>query len=74
MGTSLGFGIAHKHKTAGKAFKGPIIAYYMQSLGRLLALPASIKLGWNGLPESNTLGFGPFLNYGKKSFVTMAQF
>jgi hypothetical protein len=32
--------------------------------GRFLALLANIRLGWKGLPGTNTLG--TFLNYGRK--------
>jgi hypothetical protein len=39
----------------------------MLHLGRLLALPANIRLGWNGLPGTNTLA------YYEKSLLTAVK-
>jgi hypothetical protein len=43
---------------AGKALAFPAnISYPSAFWGRLLALPANIRLGWKGLPETNTLTY-----------------
>ncbi len=39
---------------------------------RLLALPTNIRLGWEGLPGTNTLAYYErFVNYGRKSFIAL---
>jgi hypothetical protein len=39
------------------------------SLGRFLALPSNITLGWNGFPGTNTLAYCvTFINDGRKRF------
>jgi len=35
-------------------------------LGRPLTLPANIRLGWKGLPGTNTLAYNENLNYDRK--------
>jgi hypothetical protein len=42
------------------------------SLGEATGLPANIRLGWINLTGTNTSLLQKFLNYGQKSFITLA--
>jgi hypothetical protein len=54
---------------AGKAGTYPSISTFQDAplQRRLLDLPTNIRLGWKGLPETNTLAYyKKFENYGQK--------
>ncbi len=40
--------------------------------GRLLASPRNIRLGWKGLPRTNTLAYYESVNYSRKFFKALA--
>jgi len=53
-------------------FISKAVSYYrvkpLLQLGRLLAVPTNIGLGWKGLPGTNTSLLGTFVNYDLKKF------
>ncbi len=60
----------------GKPFrhsKGEAYLKEAHNLGKLLALPINVKLGWEGMPGTNTLAkLEKLLKYGGKTFITLA--
>jgi hypothetical protein len=54
---------------AGKAGAYPRVENLKgSSLGQAPTLPANIRLGWKGLPGTNTLAY--YENYGRKMFYS----
>ncbi len=43
------------------------------SLWQALTLPTHIRLGWKGLPGTNTSLFQKSVNYGSKKFIELTQ-
>ncbi len=53
---------------SGKARANPGVEYQKAlHLGKILDLPTNIRLGWEGLPDTNTVAYyKKFINYGRK--------